>query len=113
VWIDPEHGTVLKTDAEYDIDPADSYHRSRARIVTEYRREPALGILVPDSMNETYQSLVAEDPGRRVLPGAHTRSDKEDQTGVLTVEATTRYSAYGRFEVSTDERYATPPKKRE
>jgi len=43
VWIDPERGTVVKTDAEYDIDPLDERHRSRARIVTEYRRVPASG----------------------------------------------------------------------
>ncbi|HZM52190.1 MAG TPA: VWA domain-containing protein [Vicinamibacteria bacterium] len=110
-WIDAEHGTVMKTDAEYDIDPRDQYHRSRARIVTEYRPDPRLGILVPDRMKETYTSLAAGAADMRVLPSAHARSeDVIENSGVLTVEATTRYSAYRRFEVSTGETY-TPPKK--
>ena len=110
-WIEAEHGTVMKTDAEYDIDPRDQYHRSRARIVTEYRPDPRLGILVPDRMKETYTSLAAGAADMRVLPSAHARSeDVIENSGVLTVEATTRYSAYRRFEVSTGETY-TPPKK--
>ncbi|HEV7500536.1 MAG TPA: hypothetical protein VGQ33_11060, partial [Vicinamibacteria bacterium] len=111
-WIDPEHGTVLKTDAEYDIDPLDHNHRSRARIVTEYRREPTLGMLVPDRMKETYQSLLATGALLKVVPNAHTRSkDVQEESGVLTVEATTRYSAYHHFEVTTDEKYMAAPKK--
>ena len=113
VWIDPGQGTVLKTDVEYDIDPQDDYHRSSARIVTEYRREPKLGILVPDQMKETYQSLAAADPSRP-LPDAHTSTgDAQDQRVVLTVEAATRYSAYGRFGVTTYETYTVPEKKPE
>jgi VWFA-related protein len=110
-WIDAEQGTVMKTDAEYDIDPRDQYHRSRARIVTEYEREPRLGILVPDRMKETYTSLAAGAADMKVLPSAHARSeDVLEQSGVLTVEATTRYSAYRRFEVSTGETYTAPKK---
>ena len=33
-WIDPETGAILKTDADYDFDPWDRSHRSRARIIT-------------------------------------------------------------------------------
>ena len=110
-WIDAEHGTVMKTDAEYDIDPRDQYHRSRARIVTEYRPDPRLGIQVPDRMKETYTSLAAGAADMRVLPSAHARSeDVIENSGVLTVEATTRYSAYRRFEVSTGETYTAPKK---
>jgi hypothetical protein len=112
VWIDPEGGTVVKTDADYDVDPRDAYHRSHARIVTEYRRELSLGILVPDRMKETYQSLAATSPGFAVLRNAHEKiKDQRDGSGVLTVEATTRYSAYRRFEVTTDETFTAAPKK--
>jgi VWFA-related protein len=111
LWIDPDNGAVLKTDVEYDIDPQDEYHRSRARIVTEYRLEPKLGILVPDRMKETYQSL-APEATNRVLPDAHSRTgDAQDQRPILTVEATSRYSAYRRFSVTTNEIFTSAPKK--
>jgi hypothetical protein len=110
LWIDPEHGAVLKTDVEYDIDPLDEYHRSRARIVTEYRLEPKLGILVPDRMKETYQSLAPESPNR-ALPDAHSRTgDAQDQRPILTVEATSRYSAYRRF--GSQRTRPSPPRRR-
>lgn len=96
VWIDPERGTVVKTDAEYDIDPLDEHHRSRARIVTEYRRDPKLGILVPDRMQEIYQSVVPAAGGG---------------SGVATVEATTRYSGYLRFSVTIEETVTGVPRK--
>ncbi len=112
-WIDPAAGAVLKSDVEYDIDPRDAYHRSRARVVTEYRREAALDLLVPDQMKETYKSLGLADPNR-ALPGAHTPTgDQGDQEPVLTVQATTRYSAYKRFSVSTNEVFTPAPKKPE
>jgi hypothetical protein len=88
VWIDPQRGTVVKAAAEYDVDPLDEYHRSRARIVTEYRRDATLGILVPDRMEEIYESLVATGGGG---------------FGVALVQATTRYSGYLRFSVTTQE----------
>ena len=75
--------------------PWTTYHRSRARIVTEYRREPKLGILVPDRMKETYQSLAARGAGFGVLRDAHARSsDAQEESGVVTIEATTKYSGY-------------------
>jgi VWFA-related protein len=112
IWIDPEHGTVVKTDAEYDIDPLDHYHRSRARVVTEYRPEPALGILVPDRMQETYETLAARGPGFGVLPKVDARmTNAEEESGVLTVQATTRYSGYLRFRVTTEESVTGLPDK--
>jgi hypothetical protein len=96
VWIDPQGGTVVKTAAEYDIDPLDEYQRSRARIVTEYRRDATLGILVPDPMQEIYESLVATGGGG---------------FGVALVQATTRYSGYLRFSVITQERVNGLPQK--
>jgi hypothetical protein len=88
VWIDPQRGTVVKAAAEYDIDPLDEDFRSRARIVTEYRPDATLGILVPDRMEEIYESLVATGGGG---------------FGVALVQATTRYSGYLRFSVTTQE----------
>ena len=52
VWLDPASGTVLQTDVDYDLDPRDTDRRTRARVITKYRREPKLEILVPDSMRE-------------------------------------------------------------
>ena len=102
MWIDPETGAILKTDADYDFDPADRYHRSRARIVTEYRRDTKLGILVPDRMEETYKSPPSMTPMRGVVTDAHARSeDPQEDNYVSTLEATTQYSAYVRFGVST------------
>ena len=99
IWIDPERGAVLKTDVTYDIDPLDSDHRSQARIVTEYRPEPRLGILVPDRMKETYQWPVIEPPR------FHDFKKPQQESRVVTVEADTRYSAYRRFQVTTEETY--------
>lgn len=94
--------------------PVHDGHWRGERIATEYRPEPKLGILVPDLMKETCQTLALEDPGLRVLPNAHARSANVDEPGrVVTVEATTRYSAYRRFEVDTNETYTIPPRKPE
>ena len=51
-WIDPETGRVLRSVLEHDANGHDWL--AWARIVVEYRREPRLDILVPDSMTETY-----------------------------------------------------------
>jgi hypothetical protein len=96
VWIDPQTGTVVKTDAEYDIDPLDQEHRPRARIVTEYRRDPTLRIFVPDRMQEIYQSVVATGGGG---------------FGIGTVQAATRYSGFLRFSVTTEETVTGLPHK--
>jgi len=110
VWIEPQEGTVVKTDARYDLDPHDRYHRSGARVMTEYRAETGLGLLVPDRMTESYTSLAPPAPGR-VLPDAHARaSDPEEERALLVVEASTRYSGYRRFDVETEETYTAAPK---
>jgi len=95
IWIDPERGAVVKTDAEYDIDPLDPNHTARARIVTEYRRDPKLSILVPDRMQEIYESAVTGSGG---------------DSAVATVEATTRYSGYLRFSVTIEETVTGVPR---
>jgi len=106
LWIERETGKVMKTDADYDFDPRDTYHRSRARIVTEYRREPSLDILVPDRMKETYTSLAVQWQQRQVLSSAHDRvKDPQEESGVFTTEASSTYSAYARFEVNTNETF--------
>jgi hypothetical protein len=107
-WIEPGHGTVFRTDAEYDIDPRDWEHRSRARVVTDYREEPSLGIMVPDRMQETYRSPAASRPPV-VSPNAHVRvRGAEEQYEIISVDVSTKYSEYLRFGVTTEESYSVP-----
>jgi hypothetical protein len=112
VWVDPARGTVLQTDVDYDLDPRDTYHRTRARIITTYRREPKLDILVPDSMKEAYQWPVARQQAARVQRRGLNRviNEGEDQEDVVGMEAEARYSGYRRFEVTTEESFAPKPK---
>lgn len=83
IWLDPSRGTVLRTRIEYDIEkqkrlyPADMW--AVAVIVTDYRRESGLDILVPDTMTEWYTKHAV-----RYLEGRAT------------------YSSYRRFEVESD-----------
>ncbi len=67
-WIDPSHGTVLRTRLGY----------GRGGVTTEFRREPALDIFVPDTMDEWY---VFSDG---------------------SLEGRARYRNYRRFQVSSD-----------
>ena len=83
-WIDPDRGTVLRSEATYRFGAA----RALAVVSTEYRRESGLDIFVPSEMKELYYDE-AESP----LPVFHDR-----------VEATSRYSDYRRFEVSVEEK---------
>jgi VWFA-related protein len=112
VWIDPARGTVLQTDVDYDLDPRDTYHRTRARVITTYRQEPKLDILVPDSMKEAYQWPVARQQAARVQRrGLNLKiNEGEDQDDVVGMEAEARYSGYRRFEVTTEESFAPKPK---
>jgi VWFA-related protein len=98
-WIDPERGTILKSDVNYEIDPLDSDHNSQARVVTEYRREAGLGMLVPDHMQETYE-WAAEVAARMKNFKA-----PDSDAGTMTLIADTRYASYSRFQVTTEERY--------
>jgi VWFA-related protein len=111
VWIDPARGTVLQTDVDYDLDPRDTYHRTRARVITAYRPEPKLEILVPDSMREVYQwPMARREPARIRRGGKSVFNDGRDQDDVFSMEAEARYSAYRRFEVTTEESFAPKPK---
>jgi hypothetical protein len=99
----------MKTDAEYDIDPLDTRHRSQARVVTEYRQEPRLGLLVPQRMEETYTSPApGTAPALAALGEDGIVKDAREEIRVLTVEVSTRYSAYRRFGVTTEETYRKP-----
>lgn len=88
-WIDGTRGAVLRTEIEYDLatnsveDPED---RKAGSVATEYRLEPGLDVLVPDSMKELYR------------------------LGPTRIEGTARYSKYRRFEVTTDWSVAKDPK---
>jgi hypothetical protein len=111
VWIDPARGSVLQTDVDYDLNPRDTYHRSHARIITLYRRETKLDILVPDTMKEAYQWPVTRQQAARVQRrGLNPRvNEGEDQDDVVGMEADARYSGYRRFEVTTEESFAPKP----
>jgi len=111
VWVDPASGTVLQTDVDYDLDPRDTDHRTRARVITKYRREPKLEILVPDSMRETYQWPIPQrEPARVLRRGLMVFDDDREQGAVVGMKAEARYSGYRRFEVTTEE--AVAPKSR-
>jgi VWFA-related protein len=96
-WIDPDRGAVLRTDVTYDTDVLDDEHRSEARVVTEYRQEAALGILVPSAMKETYRWPPVEGPRFQDF------RNPQKESIVITLEAETKYSGYRRFEVTTEE----------
>ena len=98
-WIDPETGQVLRSVLEQD--PNGNGWLAWARIVVEYRREPRLEILVPDSMTESYGTA---DPDQ---PQAEARADFDSLRRPLPlhIATTARYSGYGHFEVETEESY--------
>ena len=107
LWIEPDSGAVLRTDVEYDLGSPEQQVRARARVVTEYRRETRLGILVPAEMRERYE-----------LPAPSTRGfaifdDHRNQDGhsYVVIEARAEYGAHRRFEVATDEAFRPPPEK--
>jgi len=88
-WIDETRGAVLRTEIDYDLEtekflyPADSWEHGI--VSTEYRRDVALGCVVPDTMTELYQFRKI---GR--------------------VDAVARYSNYRRFDVSVGTAAALP-----
>jgi VWFA-related protein len=101
ISIDPETGAVLRTDVVYDFgsDSRDAQRAKGAHIVTQYRRDPGLGILVPVEMRETYGLP------RETAVGSGIADDVRDATVGITIEATAQYAGYRRFEVTTDETF--------
>jgi hypothetical protein len=85
-WVDPVRGTVLRSEAQYDLSSeavrASSGVRETASISTLFQRETALDAHVPIEMKELY--LFSQ--GR--------------------IEATARYSNFRRFSVDTEEVFA-------
>ena len=53
-WIDPENGSVLRTEVVFEGESARTRYRVTMRV--GYRDSPELGMLVPDSMEENYDS---------------------------------------------------------
>ena len=98
LWIDSDRGTVLRTDVWY-ISGQGRF--TRTRIVTEYSRESRLQVTVPVRMTETYEA------------GGGYYAGMLDEWGRLrsgfTIKAVARYSGYRRFDVTTDEKYTSPP----
>ena len=101
IWIDADRGTVLRTDVWYSSGLEDRFIWASTRIVTEYGREPRLEVTVPVRMTETYQA------------GGGYYAGMLDEWGRLrsgfAIKAVASYSGYRRFDVTTDEKYASPP----
>jgi hypothetical protein len=94
VFVDPERGTVLRTDMEFRV------NRGLARISVEYRFNQGLGIWLPMEMKEDYRDLQgAFLPFLPEFRGGGFRAD---------IEATARYAGYRRFSVTTQERATLP-----
>lgn len=81
-WIDTSRGTVLRSEARYRFEP----DRAEGFVGTRYRREPRLGMWVPDEMTERY----------RDFPGSH------EPVFRGRAEATARYSNYRQFTVAVE-----------
>ena len=80
---------MLRSDVTYEFPP----RRATAWVALDYRPEPGLRIWVPDEMKERYEDL----------PGAF-----DPEFGERT-EATSRYSNYRRFTVTTNEGIVVVP----
>jgi hypothetical protein len=80
-WIDASRGTVMRSEARYEAGRAEGF------ITTEYRREPRLGMWVPDEMQERYRN----------------RPSPQEPFPQESARATARYSNYRRFQVEVDE----------
>lgn len=90
-WIDPEQGTVLRTEVRFDFILDRGNVSSQASVSAEYRPVPPLAMWVPSEMNERY-----EDVARHRFFGP-------------TVDATSRYSNYRRFNVAVETEARLPP----
>jgi hypothetical protein len=75
IWIDPEEGAVLRTQIVFDRGSGDA---PAASITVSYRREPALGLLVPYEMREVYRMERGGEP-------------------LEEIDAVARYSKFRRF----------------
>ena len=108
LWIDPETGAVVRSVLEHD--PNGHAWLAWARIAVEYRREPRLDILVPDSMRETYGTpeyhRSQEGGTYNPTPSRLRRAPSVQQ---LSIETEARYSSYGQFQVETQESFRPAP----
>jgi hypothetical protein len=53
-WIDPQRGTVLRSETRFLLGAQGAPQAARAQIATEYRAEPRLAMWVPAEMREEY-----------------------------------------------------------
>ena len=83
-WIDPERGTVLRSETRFPLGAPGAPQAARAQVATEYRAEPRLAMWVPAEMREEYAF------GSRA-------------------EATARYSNFRKFTVTVEDETATLP----
>ena len=109
-WIDPETGGVVRSVLEHD--PNDHAWRAWARIAVEYRREPGLDILVPDSMRETYGTpeYHRNEEGAAYNP-APSRLRRAPAIEQFSIDTEARYSSYGQFQVDTQEYFRPAPER--
>jgi hypothetical protein len=101
VWIEPETGAVLRTEVAYDfaLEEGQQKRRVHAHVLTEYRRDKVLEILVPSEMHEAYELPLD------VARGGNIFKDDRDEPASVSLTAVAIYSGYRRFEVTTDETY--------
>jgi hypothetical protein len=83
-WIDPERGTVLRSETRFSLGTMGAPQGARAQVATEYRAEPRLAMWVPAEMREEYAF------GSRAT-------------------ATARYSSFRKFTVTVEDVTATLP----
>jgi hypothetical protein len=108
-WIDPGTGQVLRSVLEHEPNGHD--WRAWARIEVDYRREPRLDVLVPDSMRETYGTPNAVRPQAYASSGGAGDFDALNRDAALHIATVARYSRYRQFQVDTQESFrpAAPP----
>jgi VWFA-related protein len=96
-WIDPGHGTVVRSEVRLRTGRRDAI----ATITTRYRPEPSLAMWVPDEMRERYEVRALEVPVQMSSgSGAGSR-----------LEAVARYTRLRRFEVTIDEKARLPDRR--
>ena len=105
LWIGATDGAILRTEIEYANPARDDSGESSGSVVTVFRLEPKLGILVPVEMQERYEIQLSPISGRARPPTRTGERSSADhiEARAIRIQATARYSDYHRFEVKTEE----------
>jgi hypothetical protein len=86
-WVNAARGAVVRSEVEFAFGA-----EAEARVTTDYRPEPALGMWVPAEMREHF----ADVPNAKL------------KTFAAPFDGVARYERFRRFTVSTDEQVAVP-----